>query len=67
MAGVAWTVDGAANNYTALPKRPTNRSYKYKITDSQPTPLSSLFMRDKLKAHFKEGDIKYIDPSYIIR
>ena len=26
-----------------------------------------LFMRDKFKAHFKDGDIKYIDPSYIIR
>jgi 6-phosphofructokinase 1 len=24
-------------------------------------------MRDRLKAHFKDGDIKYIDPSYIIR
>ena len=26
-----------------------------------------LWMRNELKGHFKEADIKYIDPSYMIR
>jgi hypothetical protein len=26
-----------------------------------------MFMRGALKEHFKDADIKYIDPSYIIR
>ncbi|KAI8474291.1 MAG: phosphofructokinase family protein [Monoraphidium minutum] len=39
-------------------------------TDASGNPILKdigLFMRDALKAHFKQGDIKYIDPSYIIR
>lgn len=29
--------------------------------------ISRLFMRDKFKSHFKDADVRYIDPSYIIR
>ncbi|KAI8464851.1 MAG: phosphofructokinase family protein [Monoraphidium minutum] len=39
-------------------------------TDASGNPILKdigLFMRDALKSHFKKGDIKYIDPSYIIR
>lgn len=30
-------------------------------------PSPRLFMRDRFKSHFKQADVKYIDPSYIIR
>lgn len=39
-------------------------------TDASGNPILQdigTFMRRELKAYFKDGDIKYIDPSYIIR
>lgn len=39
-------------------------------TDASGNPILKdigTFMRTELKNHFKDGDIKYIDPSYIIR
>lgn len=39
-------------------------------TDASGNPILKdigMFMRTELKSHFKDGDIKYIDPSYIIR
>lgn len=39
-------------------------------TDASGNPILKdigMFMRSELKAHFKDADIKYIDPSYIIR
>lgn len=39
-------------------------------TDASGNPILKdigLYMRDQVKAHFKDADVKYIDPSYIIR
>lgn len=39
-------------------------------TDASGNPILKdvgMFMRNELKNHFKDADIKYIDPSYIIR
>jgi hypothetical protein len=39
-------------------------------TDASGNPILKdigMFMRTELKNHFKDADIKYIDPSYIIR
>jgi hypothetical protein len=39
-------------------------------TDASGNPILKdigMFMRSELKSYFKDGDIKYIDPSYIIR
>ncbi len=39
-------------------------------TDASGNPILldvGLWMRNELKEHFKDADIKYIDPSYMIR
>lgn len=39
-------------------------------TDASGNPILKdigMFMRSELKSYFKDADIKYIDPSYIIR
>ncbi len=39
-------------------------------TDASGNPILKdigMFMKNELKAYFKDADIKYIDPSYIIR
>lgn len=39
-------------------------------TDASGNPILKdvgMFMRSELKSAFKEADVKYIDPSYIIR
>jgi hypothetical protein len=39
-------------------------------TDASGNPILQdvgMFLKAELKGHFKEADIKYIDPSYIIR